>query len=388
MAKISSYKSKILIQLITDKETVTIPSASVLSIVIDSSFEERMMPIIYLMLNIETEIYNKIIKYRNEGRIYLNVRYYDANVSIPFYKDRIKGQFIYFPPTEYDYRTILQNKNSNVDNSYNKMTLGLISPELLNFNGKTFNGNYNEVNTEKLVNIVTSGRDFIKDDIDKNEEFRSFYFPPLATRSEAIKYLFDETEFFNRNYIYFNDFDTSYLLKIDSRKNDALKRTRDVIFRVNKINIADAFYEGVEVIQDAFVVYLNGSNIDYGENDITDKISSNIVSVSDDSISNINLDIIKNNSVSEKKVYRRSSSDDSEIVKSLYESSDVVINIVKQNLDGSVFTPNVTYKLNNTNENDSKYDGIYNIIYRKEAIVKKDNEYNNVAILGFRRVSK
>ena len=388
MAKISSYKSKVYMQLNAENDITIIPTASVLSIVIDSSFEIRMMPIIYVTLNVETEIYNKIVKHRNDGRIYLNVRYYDANVSIPFYKNRIKGQFIYFPPSQYDYRTIIQGGNSNVDNSYNKMVLGLISADLLNFNSTTFNGNYRNISTENLLKVVTSGRDFIMDDIDKNEIFSNFYFPPITNRSDAIRYVYGETDFYNRDYIYFNDFDTSYLLKIDSRKKSDHNIAKDVIFRINKINVADAFYEGMEIKKDSYIVYLNGSNVEYNENDIMDKISTQIISVSDDSVSNIDLDIMKNESLTAKKTYRRSSSDDAESIKSIYETSDVSVNIVKPNLDGSLFTPNVTFKVDNANEHDSKYNGIYNIMYKKEVIMKQDNQYNNVIIVGFRKLKE
>lgn len=372
-------------------KSVTIPTPSITSIIIDSDFENRFMPIIYANLIVETNLYNMIVDNYNDGKIYLHVSYYDANTSFALHKDRVKGNFIYFPPTNHDYRSILQDGNANVDNSYNKLTIGLLDADILNFNGKTFNGVYKDVTNTSILELIVTGREFVIDPLDRDREYKSFFMPPTETVSKAIAYLYNYSKFFDTKYIYFNDFKVSFLTKIFDRKQNLLGNTRSVIINVSKINIADAFFEGMEVDRDSCILYLNGSNIKYSRNDYSNKVANEIMSTDIEPHKNeiTNIAGKGNAAITAKRHYVRTDVSNSLAnTVGTFDTSQYMISITKRGINGSILNPDVIYKLDTSNESDAMYNGSYSIMRKKELIVKKDMEYNNIVTASFRKLIK
>ena len=71
----SSYKSKAELTLITEKgKEINIPSYYINSIVTDYKFEDAIMPIIYLQLQINIELYNMIVNNAREGKFFFSLR--------------------------------------------------------------------------------------------------------------------------------------------------------------------------------------------------------------------------------------------------------------------------------------------------------------------------
>lgn len=390
MGKISSYRSIVTMQLIDPKNNaIDIPSEAIQSIIIDSNFESKMMPIIYATMRLTTDIFNQLIDYKNTGRIYLNIKQYDVNSSIALYKDRVKGQFVYFPPKDYDYRKSLSNNNPNVDNSYNKITIGMIDADILNFNTKSFNGVYNNIDTPSLIKMVTNGREFIIDTLERSEIYDRFFIPPMKTRSEAINYIFGETKFFNHQYLYFNDFNVSYLLSRIDRKSatDNVSPINTVLFFVSKLNIADSYYDGMEKALESrsYNMYLNSVNIEYVENDYTGKSTNKIIAVDESGVRETTLNVKGNKFITEKPEYVRTHRG-LDKTKNLYESSQLMISISKNNLDGSIFAPNMVYRVSNYNDKAKQYDGNYSIMQKKEVITKVNNVFNNTLQISLRKI--
>lgn len=390
MGKISCYRSLITMQLIDPKNNIiNIPPESIQYIIIDSNFEEKMMPVIYITMKLTTDIFNQLIDYKNTGRIYLNIKQYDVNSPIALYKDRVKGQFIYFPPKDYDYRKSLSNNNPNVDNSYNKITIGLIDADILNFNTKSFNGVYNNIDTSALVKMITNGREFITDKLDTIEVYDRFFIPPMKTRSEAINYVFGETKFFAHQYLYFNDFNISYLLNRIDRKSatDNSAPINTILFFVSKLNVADSYYDGMEKALESrsYNMYLNTVNIEYVENDYSGKSTNKIIAVDESGVKSTSLNIKENKFIGEKVEYVRTDTG-LDRIKNNYESSQLMISVTKNNLDGSIFAPNMVYRVSNYNDKAKQYDGNYTIIQKKEIISKANKVFNNTLQILLRKI--
>ena len=133
MSNHSSYRCAISkMSLIVGAKEIIIPTINIKSIIIDTNYEERIMPIIYASLNITLELYNTLVSNLDNGKIYLNIKKYDVNISAPVREDKIKNQFIYFMPTNSTYVKDL-NPEDNTDSSYISVTLGLMDMKLLEY---------------------------------------------------------------------------------------------------------------------------------------------------------------------------------------------------------------------------------------------------------------
>ena len=100
MSTNSAYKCSIsAMSLIVGNKETNIPTVGVKSIVIDTDYENKVMPIIYVALSINLELYNKLVKYVDSGKIYLNVKKYNVKADVPIKEDKLKDQFIYLIPS-------------------------------------------------------------------------------------------------------------------------------------------------------------------------------------------------------------------------------------------------------------------------------------------------
>ena len=68
MSTNSAYKCSIdkMSLVVKNKETI-IPTQSIVSIVIDTDYENKIMPIIYVSLNVNLDLYNNLVKHFNDN---------------------------------------------------------------------------------------------------------------------------------------------------------------------------------------------------------------------------------------------------------------------------------------------------------------------------------
>ena len=210
----SSYKSKAELTLITEKgKEINIPSYYINSIVTDYKFEDAIMPIIYLQLQINIELYNMIVNNAREGKFFFSLRNYDVRNEMSIEKDSIRSQFIYFLPPDANELKTVNFPDYDPATKTKSLLVGLIKIELMNQNRVAFSGIYNNTDTISLLNYTLSDlKKVIISDIENNTEYPKFIFTPKDTRSEAIKFIFDTDEFYNTMFTLFYDFDITYLI--------------------------------------------------------------------------------------------------------------------------------------------------------------------------------
>lgn len=390
MANVLSYMADLSISLIFDNKETVLPKESISGLIIDNNYLTNNMPIMFLNLNVTTNNYNKLIAHKNDGKILLNMRIYTPDSSFKVYKDRIKDQFTYRVPSNYDYKEELQSSNSNVDNSYNNITIGLFSDTLYNFNGKLFNGVLKNVTTEQLLDIVKEDREFITDKYDNSKKYDEFIIPPMSSRSDIIKLIHSKTNFYNCRYIYYNDFDKSYIIKNEDNREPTKENFNTVVFNVDKLDVNSSLYQGIEkdTRNNYYVVYLNGTDIEVKDNDTVSDLIGEIRCIDDDGTINIEKFEDSDSNIDKRVLYIRGDKYDFNIAKKSIQSAKKIINIIKNNIDSSILDLDKSYILHNFNNDYVKYNGKYRIIAKRDVIVNRGSEFNITTTLILLNIDK
>lgn len=387
MSTNSAYKCIIsnMSLIVANKETI-IPTEGITSIIIDTDYENKVMPIIYVSLSVNLELYNKLVSNSTNGKIYLNIKKYDVKVNISVKEDKIKDQFVYFIPSNATYIKDLGNSEDNEYNSFITITIGLMDMKLLDYKKKIFNTVYRNIDTRTLIGIITSGRQLIMSEVKENKHYEEFLMPPITTRSEALKYLFDIYPFFDTMYTYFTDFDNTYL--IDRTGKYVSEKMNTIFIDIKSIDSRSSYYEGITVdhSKNCYILFLNPNDKTITPNKTTEKVTNQIIGIYQDQVTKVDLNI-NNSKLSnmEKPIFVRADKEDTNIIKSNIEETSVILNFTKSNIDSDIFTPDKCYTVSNYEE-DKEYNGKYIIIYKKEIITKTDTEYMTNTIIGLKYV--
>ena len=124
-----------------------IPSENIVYVLVESNYDNDVLPIIYISLSVDSNMYTKIIKYKSLAKFYLNIKKINKNSISSISKNAISGSFSYIPSTTNpNYTEDLSNATSG--DSYKRIMLGLVSIELTNTLRKSFNNIYNNINTD------------------------------------------------------------------------------------------------------------------------------------------------------------------------------------------------------------------------------------------------
>ena len=389
MSTNSAYKCSIsAMSLIVGNKETNIPTVGVKSIVIDTDYENKVMPVIYVALSINLELYNKLVKYVDSGKIYLNVKKYNVKADVPIKEDKLKDQFIYFIPSNATYIKDLGAQKDNELYSYIDITIGLMDIKLLNYKKKNFNTVYRNIDTRNLINIITSGRKLIMTPIKNNTRYNEFLMPPVTTRSDALDYVFNIDAFYDTMYTYFTDFDKSYLIDRTGKYINTGK-LNTVFIDIKSLDSRSSYYEGITIDtnNNCYILYLNPDDKTIIPNKATEKVTNQIIGVYQDEVTTLDLNInnSKHSADLTKSIFVRTNKVDTIIAKSELESTAAILNLSKANIDADIFTPDKAYTVSNYEE-DKEYDGRYILIYKKEVIGRMDNEYATNTILGLRYV--
>lgn len=340
-----------------------IPSDKIIYIMIEHDYENKVLPIIYISMSVNSTLYSKITKYKDSAKFYLKIDKQNVNSKSSLSKNSISGSFSYIPSdTNPNYSESLNTQNT--DTSYKKIMVGLISVELTNTLRQSFNGIYNNIDQNTLIGLATEGSKIVLEQLKYNKTYSSILIPPITSRYQMIKYIFDKDPFYDTYCRYFIDFDRSYLLsKVGNAVNAGDGQLNNIILDIRSTTANESYYEGIEIRDGAYYIYVNPANSNVTLNEGTEKVANQIVAVDEDGIQELNLKINNTAGSDIKQMFTRS--DNAALIKNELELNTAIIELTKQNIDGSAFTPNKCITLSNYGDY-KKYDGKYLLMYKKE----------------------
>ena len=166
------------------------------------------------------------------------------------------------------------------------------------------------------------------------------------------------------------DFKHTYLIP---RNGEAVSskdgKPDNVIIEIMNYTAKEAFTDGFSIRNGAYHVYVNANDTNVIVNTSTDKVANNIVGYSDmTGKQNLNVTTNPNEQNTTKTTYVRSNS--AAAIKNDLQSNAVMVQLLKQNLDPDIFTPNKRYNIKHYQDY-SAYDGKYYLAYKREFFYQK-----------------
>lgn len=339
---------------------------NIVYIMIEHDYDNQVLPIIYVCVSVGNDLYNKIVRYKDTAKFYLNIKKTNQNSTAAVSRSTINGTFNYIPSTTNpNFQQDLVTGDDFLDNSYKRIMIGLVSIELTNKLRKSFNQIYNNIDQKTLVALALEGTNCVIENLTYNKRYTSLMVPPLSSRYKMLEFIFDEDNFYDTSFRYFMDFERSYLV---SKKGNAINANdgdlSSVIVNIRAVTDNEAYYDGIEVRNGSYYVYINPSNSNVILNEGIEKVANQIVALDDDyTVQTLDLNINNTEGSETKQTFIRASN--AAIYKNELETNTITIEILKQHIDGTYFTPNKCITVNNYGEY-KKYNGRYIMSYKRE----------------------
>ena len=388
MASTQAYKTKVSIAFV-GSEYIEIESNKIVYILIEHMYENREMPLIYISLSIEVDMYAKMIDEKDSAKLYLRIQKFDAFSDTSVCKDYIKGQFTYvLPSVTPEYTKDISDFNSNVDSAFKIVTIGLIDMTVVNTLRKTFggNGSLKNVDQHSLIYSAVEDTKIVMKTPLYNTMYKDIYIPPITSRKAMLDFLFNKNPFYDTPFLYFIDYNTSYLLDRSGQAISAGDGQYDnIIFDIKSVISRDAYNEGMEIKNGSYYFYINPANANVAMNMGDEKIANQLVVGDEKKTSIMDLNINTTIDSTTKQTFRRMEEATAIVYKNAMESSQLCLELVKENIDASFITPNKTITVNNY-EGYTEYNGKYVLLYKKEVIHGSAGEFVSAVTMGIKKI--
>lgn len=381
-----AYNASVTLAFDYKEKRINIQQEKIAYIMIEHDYENQVLPIIYISLAVNNNLYNNIIKYKDTAKFYLDIQKTNKQSKSSFGKSIISGSFSYIPSTTNpNFRQDLYDNTTLEDSSYRRIMIGLVSIELTNRLRKTFNGIYYDIDQKTLIALALEGTNCVIENIPYNKKYESVLVPPINSRYKMLEFIFNKDNFFDTNFRYFMDFEKSYLVsKCGNYTNAKDGQLDSVIIDIKALTDRESMYDGISVKNGSYYIYINPANANVSINQGTEKVANQIVSIYDDEeLQKLDLSINNSEGSETKQIFMRTKN--AALYKNELETDTVTIEILKRYIDGSIFTPNKVINVNNYGEY-SKYNGKYIIMYKKEFFKCVAGEFIMSCVVGLKKI--
>lgn len=383
-----AYKARVQLALVKDDgEQVTLNHMLVKYIMIEYLYQQRHMPVIYMSLAVTEDLYSLIVENEKTAKMLLTIQKYNVLSDNSLSRIMIKDKFTYIPSTSNPNYTEELDEDSNSDHTgYRTLTMALLSMDLMNNSKTSFNGIYSKIDENTLILKALEGLKCVVKPTLYNPTFDTIVIPPVTSRNDLLKFFFQKNPFYDTEYEFFMDFDKSYLVDWSGEAVSANDGEPDnVIISIQPVTSPYAYAEGIEKVDDGYMMYINPANTNLNLDKTSDNTANQLVFVDDFgdvTYADLNVNNAKGSSV--KKTFRRGGN--ANLYKNIYESNSIVIEVSKENVDTDIFTPNKSFKLKNY-KGYEEYDGDYSMIAKVQVIKNIDGEFGLAMLIWLRKIT-
>lgn len=391
----------------TDHEETNyeIPNLYIRYIMLESRYTESLIPVIYLSIALNSELYRLITDEDNvkDGKFLLKIQRYNAYARIPIYTTIVNEAFNYIVSTSNpDYSESLEGASEAADPSYHSLTVALMSMNLMNavrsekneMEGILVSDIFGDVDESTIIGKIFEGfKDYKLKSIitppTHNNHFDTLIIPPMTSRRELLQFLFDKAPFYDTGFTFFMDYKKAYLL--DQNRNgyyirDEVSSFHHIIFQINGVISDESYEEGYRVENNSIIININPNNSNITRNKAQDKLANRLVVVQEDGdISVVELNV--NNSKDSDPKYTFQRGGNATLYKNIIESNNVYVNLSKEDIDGSLFTPNRMYSIQNYVGHEEN-NGDYILTSKRQIILNNNGVFRSSCELGLRKVGK
>ena len=388
---VSSFRYSIDAILILKDENINIPSESIVSITIDSNFDVYNRPIIYLFYNMQSRIHDKMVAECETATFNLRIRKKGtSNGAIG--KNYIHDRFSYIIKIDPDYyRGLKEKQRIEVDeDEYVTGTIALFKKSNINEIKKMHCDIIKDSTMASIIHKYTRHKKMVIAPLQSTKKIDTIIIPPMESVTELIAFLNEFDALYDRKYRYFEDFDITYLLDGAGTPVHGTDEYDTVIINVVELDKELSKHPGVFIDEQSrsYMIYVDAPATTMNT-DTADNVEYNsIIGISSSGeITKVSL----NNDTDgkgDRPLIQRVYNDNTRMIENLkheMDSTSIVLQINKTELDGSLFTPNKEYMVRNYSTY-KMYDGRFMISFKKEVMVKDGINYIPSMIIGLRKI--
>ena len=389
----SAYKFNLSLALILDKASAdrrtNYESSSVKYIVIESLYEERYIPVIYLSLSLKLEEAQNLLNHKEDAKLYFKLTKYNSNTELATIdKPYIDGLFKYFSST--DVPTYMNDLNPDKDkkqpDQYMTFTVALLNMNIIDNIKTSFNGILRDIDISTLLVNTLEGINTIVKPLAHNAELKTHIVPPFNNRCAIINEIFEDFPFYDSNFIFFIDTSVAYLLDTSGtyvEDNSGISTIRVNIPSLTNAN-GKTYEEGFTITGDIIDISIPPMSINVIENKVTDKIANKVIKVSvEGDVEAIELPDDKD-IVNPKLMFTRNKKHIG-LYKNDAIANKILLEFTKRDIDSSIFTPNkqIVVKCDHDAE---RLNGSYSLVSKKEVIANNKGEFTSNVMISLRKV--
>lgn len=315
-----------------DEETnntdiIKIEPSDILFMVMESNYEQNLMPTIFCKLNMDKNKIDKIIKYAKTAEIYLNiykeqksgdpavdvlakarqVTQYSGTMSYFIQKDINYNKDIDYPDntnaTPTDDKNNTNETNAEVRESF---SIGMMFKVCIEWNKQTINNTFLNTTPFNAILNYLQGIPLLIENFKYNEQFTQLIVPPQDSVYDMVKFFNNYKVFYDTPYRFFMDPDCIYIL---SSSGEATKKKGElydsVCFNIRSITDPASNQPGMIEVPDQGCYYadINVKDSVYNIDNDTTKKFNGITTIIDPGKNNTitNLDTVSDalNSITE-----------------------------------------------------------------------------------------
>ena len=394
----SNFRYKIEMTYVDSKsnKTITFKNESLKSLIIDHNYDKNHMPILYATLSLDRLVIDDMILNINKNFITIALYKYNELLDNPIDIECFRDRFTYFLPddvnknNDIDYNE--KTEDENMGDTYRNISIGLLSITHINDNKRSIEINAKNTTKYDCVKYFTSHIDnLLIEPFNYNEVFDQLIIPALDSVKKALEFINNYRVFYKTPYRYYQDFDCTYIVSSSGleipRKNDFYN---SIIFNIREITSDDANEIGLitNKSNQSYEIIVNSLDTSVYDNSISNKSRNAVKGITSTGSS---VEQLKNNALysTEKINNIRLNNDNEHMMENIihdYNSSNVFINICKNNLDTSIFTLNKRISINNIDRY-SENNGNYLLSRKREIYIREDDTFNMQMVLNLRKIN-
>lgn len=375
-------------------QSVSIMRECVKYIVIDHNYSKKVMPIIYMKISLPAKTYNMMVPAQGVGKMYFRLYSKKQNVTSSTPKNYIYDEFDYYMTDDPNAFRKLDEVDEKSGQAYKDCTIGLVKTELTQQNQRNFSGIYKNTNTVSLVQSATSHMKMVMQPFKNNIQLESFSCPSIGSVGQFIAYVNSQYSFYNGSYIYFMDFDRTYLRSNDGSYIDAKDGGYPyVAFDIRDLTQYQAQTVGIvdDSSQKAYIIYISAADAHIGMDRAQSQLTGNVVSINaEGGTESVQIDTSAitsiQSSINGSTILRSDDPNAAQALASTIEESAGTLVVSKTDMDSRIFTPNKQYLLSNYEDNPT-YCGVYYMTFKREVYLRSGPIMKSLIYLGLKKTA-
>lgn len=398
MAKETKYAYDIELSYRSGGKETSIESAAIQMLMITYEYYTNNMPAIIMHINLPVLLYNKMVLNYKSSTIYMKISRMEKNAKNPITTKILESEFdYYFASDNLEYDTSLVKESGGRQNSaYRSTAIALLDNSLISYNKTFVNDVIKSATLSSLVVSYVARRPTIMEPLSNNVSISEKIIPPLDSVSKLLAYLDKAYSLYNSDYIFFMNFNETYLLSTNGNALTVADGNYDSVkieVVANSTDNPTAYIQGIvkDTSKKIHIMQVNSNNIDMRIGKLVDKrvtqlgIVNTMGKFTKENLASKNRE---SDSTDKIKLFRANQSNNSYIrtLNAQLSNNDALLSISKADIDTTLFVPYKSFYIDNVSEF-KEYNGRYAIVNKREVYVANDDKFYCSANFTFRKLA-